>query len=119
MSPGPNAPDTPPPDTASFACEITREHDAATMRAVGSLDLATVPILETHLADLREAGVRRTILDLRGLHFMDSTGLRCILGCDAQARQDGFTLALIQGPRAVRRVFELTGTTAQLPFIDP
>ena len=108
---------TPPPD-ADFGCEITREQDSATVRAVGALDLATVPILETHVAELRTAGVRRMILDLRGLYFMDSSGLRCILDCDAQARQDGFTIALIQGPRAVQRVFELTGTTAQLPFID-
>jgi anti-anti-sigma factor len=71
------------------------------------------------IAELRDTGVHRLILDLRDLYFMDSTGLRCILDCDAAARQDGFAIALIQGPPAVQRVFELTGTTAQLPFIDP
>jgi anti-anti-sigma factor len=114
MSPG----SQPRSDADPFACEITREHDTATIRTAGSLDIATVPILETHVAELREAGVRRMIIDLRDLYFMDSTGLRCILEFDAQARQDGFTIALIQGPRAVQRVFELTRARAQLPFID-
>jgi anti-sigma B factor antagonist len=59
------------------------------------------------------------ILDLSGLEFMDSTGLRCILTCDAEARRDPFTIALIPGPPAVQRVFELTNTRTHLPFIDP
>jgi hypothetical protein len=35
-----------------------------------------------------------------------------------ESRQDGFTIALLAGPPAVQRVFELTGTTDQLPFVD-
>jgi anti-anti-sigma factor len=116
--PGSQPPHPPPPDPGSFACEITRAQDTATMEAVGELDIATVPILEAHFAELRRAGIRRMILDLRRLHFMDSTGLCCILDCHAQGRQDGFKIALVQGPRAVQRVFDLTGTTAHLPFLD-
>jgi hypothetical protein len=41
-----------------------------------------------------------------------------ILTCDAEARQDGFTITLIPGPPAVERIFQLTNTRAQLPFID-
>jgi anti-anti-sigma factor len=88
------------------------------VRALGELDLATVPILEAEVAQLREAGFRRLVLDLSGLGFIDSTGLRCIVALDADARRDGFSIALVAGPPAVQRVFELTGTTAQLPFID-
>jgi anti-anti-sigma factor len=101
-----------------FRCEVSGEHGTATVHAVGALDVATVPVLDSQLAELRDAGIRRLILDLRGLDFMDSTGLRCILKYDAEARLDGFSIELIHGPHAVRRVFELTGTTAHLPFID-
>jgi anti-anti-sigma factor len=97
---------------------VSREGTAATVRVVGALDLATVPVLDDQLAELRGTGFRRLVLDLRGLDFIDSTGLRCILRYDAEARQDGFSIALIQGPPAVQRVFVLTGTTDYLPFID-
>ena len=58
-------------------------------------------------------------LDLSRLDFIDSTGLRLILDRDAEARRDGFTLALIPGPPAVERIFELTKTRTHLPFINP
>ena len=88
------------------------------LRLGGALDLATVPKLEAELARLtREA--RRLILDLSTLQFMDSTGLRCMLKLDAESRRDGFSLALVPGPPAVQRVFEITGTAAVLPFTDP
>lgn len=86
------------------------------IQAVGELDLATVAILDAELASLRDAGFRRLILDLSSLDFMDSTGLRCILRYDAEARQDGFSIALIPGPPAVHRVFQVTQTEARLPF---
>ena len=100
-------------------CQVSRERDTARIQAVGELDLATVPILDAELAALRDAGCRRLILDLSGLAFMDSTGLRCILRYDAEARQDGFSIALIPGPPAVQRVFQVTDTEARLPFIRP
>jgi anti-anti-sigma factor len=78
----------------------------------------SAPVLDDHLPELRDAGFRRLILDLRGLEFMDSTGLRLILDYDSQARNNGFSIALIRGPSAVQRIFDLTGTTAQLPFVD-
>ena len=117
MSP-PSSHSLPPPDAESFRCDVSREGATATVQALGALDLATVPVLDNQLAALRDAGFRRLILDLRGLNFIDSTGLRCILKYDAEARQDGFSIGLIQGPPAVQRIFVLTGTPGHLPFID-
>jgi anti-anti-sigma factor len=56
---------------------------------------------------------------LSDLAFMDSTGLRFLIQCYAESGEDGFTMALLAGPPAVQRVFELTDTTTRLPFIDP
>jgi anti-anti-sigma factor len=109
----------PPPDAEPFRCEIARERDSARILAIGALDVATVPILKAELDALRSAGFRRLILDLSSLGFIDSTGLRCILDYDAEARRDGFTIALVPGSQAVQRVFELTGTRARLSFIHP
>ena len=100
-----------------FRCEVTRDADLARLQVLGELDLQTVPRLEAEIAAVRAGGVKRVIIDLRGLEFMDSTGLRCLLECDAEARQDGFSLALVPGPPAVQRVFEVTQSHLQLPFI--
>jgi len=114
-----------PPETLptqvpnSFWCDVSRERDAASVRPLGELDLATVPILAGGVAHLRKAGCRHLIFDLRQLGFIDSSGLRFLLECHAESRQHGFTMALVPGPPAVQMVFELTGTTNRLPFIDP
>ena len=101
-----------------FSCRAVREHDTVRLQLVGELDLETAPLLRDEIAAVRETGARSLILDLRRLTFMDSTGLRCILDCDAEARQDGFSIALIQVSPAVQRVFEITNTRALLRFIE-
>jgi anti-sigma B factor antagonist len=108
----------PPPEAEPFRCETSHEYESAHIVVIGELDVATVPLLSEEIDALRSAGFRYLILDLSSLDFIDSTGLRLILACDAEARQDGFTIALIPGPPAVERVFELTNTRALLPFID-
>jgi anti-sigma B factor antagonist len=97
---------------------MSLERDAASIHTIGDLDLATVPILSAHLAQVRQAGCRHVIFDLSDLAFIDSTGLRFLLECHAESRQDGFTMALVPGPPAVQRVFELTDTRDHLPFIE-
>ena len=102
----------------SLTFEIIPERQTVRVRPVGTLDLATAPELEAQLTELRAAGFRALILDLRGLVFLDSTGLQLMLRWDAAARADGFSLALVPGAPEVQRVFELTGTTERLPFTD-
>ena len=108
----------PPPEAEPFRCVTSHEYESAHILAMGELDIATAPILGEEIDALRSAGFRHLTLDLSSLDFIDSTGLRLILACDAEARQDGFTIALIPGPPAVERIFELTNTRGRLPFID-
>jgi anti-sigma B factor antagonist len=86
------------------------------LRLAGAVDIDTVPELEAQLTELREAGFRRIILDLGRLGFMDSSGLRLILRWHAAALSGGYSLAVVPGPPAVQRVFELTDTLDVLPF---
>jgi anti-sigma B factor antagonist len=108
-----------PADEESLSCVVLPERDLVRVRPTGSLDVATAPVLERQLEELREAGFRKLIVDLGGLSFMDSTGLRIVLRWHAAALQDGFTFAVAPGPPAVQRVFELTGMSERVPFIGP
>ena len=116
MSTSPSIP--PEPGDDGFRCEVARDDATATVLPIGELDIDTMPILRAWCARLRGDGMRHLVVDLRQLEFIDSSGVRCILDLASEARLDGFSLALIPGSRAVQRVFELTGTTTALPFVD-
>lgn len=83
----------------------------------GELDLGSVPALERELDALTAPG-RTVVLDLRALAFMDSTGLRTILAADERLRGADARLVLVRGPKAVDRVFRITGTAERLEFVD-
>jgi anti-sigma B factor antagonist len=87
------------------------------MRPTGELDIGSAPKLERALLDGREPG-DRVVLDLAGLEFIDSTGLRVIVHAVAAAASGGWELRLRHGRRAVRRVFEISGVADALPFED-
>ena len=89
-----------------------------TIRVEGELDLATAEQLERELARVESSDALSIVLDLSALEFIDSTGVRLILQADARSRADSQRLALLRGPRAVQRVFELTGILDRLPFAD-
>jgi anti-sigma B factor antagonist len=105
--------------TEPFRLEVDREHEGARVRPIGDLDLATVGQLERRLGDLIDAGVRSIVLDLRGLSFIDSTGLSLAMRWTRAAEQDGFAFSLIQGGRPIRRVFELSGMARRVHFVTP
>jgi anti-sigma B factor antagonist len=91
-----------------------------TMR--GELDLATVSKVTDALERLapRADGVRHVVLDLRGLTFMDSSGVRVLLKQREFARTNHYNLAVVRGNDAIQRLLALTGIE-ELPVVvdDP
>jgi anti-anti-sigma factor len=106
------------PDVEPFRCEVQAERQAVRICPVGELDMATVPVVDGHLCEQQTAGFKHVTLDLRDVCFLDSTGLRMILDWDAMSRADGFAFSLVAGPPTVQRIFELTGTTQRLNFVE-
>lgn len=97
--------------------DVERRDGTVVVSLAGDLDLASAPRLDESLHGC-EDGADIVILDLRGLTFMDSSGLRVILAADARARSRGGRLVLIAGPPGVQRVFQLTLLDTRLEFID-
>ncbi len=90
----------------------------ARVRPGGELDMATAPELEACFRDAHEAGFRRLVVDLRGLDFMDSTGLTLLTRWTLGADRDGYEFAVIQGDDRIRRLFDLTGLNQHFTFVD-
>ena len=84
----------------------------------GEIDLATVGRIRHTIDDCVGAGCERVVLDLRGVTFLDCTGVHLVLDADAVARAAGWELLLIEGPVSVQRTFELTGVRDRLPFAE-
>jgi anti-sigma B factor antagonist len=103
--------------TKLFRCKTERRGETIYVRPRGELDLRTVPELDDALARAR-ADARHVVLDLRGLSFMDSTGISLVTRWNLEARRDGFEFALIQGDERVRRLFELTALTGYFTFME-
>ncbi len=75
----------------------------------GELDLASTRQVEEHFAAIDEQAPLRVVVDLSGLAFIDSSGLRMLLLADARAREHGYELVLRAAEEPVQRVFEMTG----------
>lgn len=97
---------------------VSEESGERALELFGELDLSTTETLDAELERAEAAEARTVVLDLSGLTFMDSTGLRAILLADRRLREAGRRLCLVRGPRAVDRVFTLTGADRRLEFLD-
>jgi anti-anti-sigma factor len=102
----------------AFHVETEREGDVATIRLEGELDLTTAREADTAIQRMEDEGATTLVVDLRGLRFMDSTGLRVIVSADSRARRAGRHVRLIPGPEAVHRVFRIALLDQRLEFIQ-
>jgi anti-sigma B factor antagonist len=99
--------------------ETTKDGTVAVVAARGELDLSGAAILETELERLAaEPELGTVVLDMRGLEFMDSSGLRLIVLTDMRARDAGRRFTLVRGIDTVHRVFEITRMAERLDFVD-
>ncbi len=99
--------------------ETTRNGTVAVVRPTGELDISGAAVVESELDRLAdEPGLATVILDLRGLEFMDSSGLRLVVVADMRAREAGRRFALIRGDETVHRVFEITRMSERLDFVE-
>jgi anti-anti-sigma factor len=103
---------------AKFRVSITRRAQRVFVQVFGELDLAARERFADLLLRLPKDSVKRVTLDLGELSFIDSTGIRAITAFCDTFRDAGIDVELFQGPPAVRRVFEVTGLIAVLPFVE-
>ena len=75
-----------PPLPEPFRSDVVQADGEVRIELTGELDLATSPALERTLQDVTAStGGGRVVVDLRGLSFMDSTGLRVVMRWDGAA----------------------------------
>jgi anti-sigma B factor antagonist len=102
-----------------FAIDVEPDRDRVIVRLSGELDLVEATRVTEALEELLGVGFARIAVDLRSLSFMDSTGLHALLTSRDAAHACGAQMALVRGPDAVHRIFELTDMASVFVFADP
>lgn len=79
-----------------------------TIVLTGDLDPATAPRLQAAIDDHAD-GAQAIVLDLAGVSFLDSSGLRVLVAANEALRGRGIALTLRSPSDNVRRLLDLTG----------
>ena len=101
--------------TASSACS---EPGTLTIGLDGELDIATAPAFERLLSDVERERWPTVVLDLQRLSFIDSSGIRVLLGAHDRIGRQGGRMVLCDASRAVRRTLAAIGVDSILGLTD-
>ena len=107
------------PAKSTLEIRLQPAREVVRVKPVGELDLATGPKLREQVTELVAIGFSHLIIDLRGVSFMDVSGLTLLLALTDRARGEEWRLSLIQGNAQLQRIFALTNTLDRLPFCRP
>ena len=87
--------------------EIKKNAEEASIEIVGRLDTTTAPALEKAiLEDIGDA--QKLVLDLKGLEYVSSAGLRVLLSAQKKMQKLG-GMRVTNVSKGVMEVFEITG----------
>jgi anti-sigma B factor antagonist len=95
-----------------------REGGAHVLQPVGELDLETVGQLDAELRRVEATDAREIRVDLSGVDFIDSDGLKLFIKANARCSDQIGRLRLERSSAAVHRAFQTTGLESRLPFVD-
>src|SRR3954468_10007518 len=84
----------------------------------GELDLASSQRLEEELMRLEGEAPPLITLDLRGVTFIDSTGLSALINADGRARKAARGLRIVAGEGPARRILRTVGLLDRLDVVD-
>ena len=87
--------------------ETEKKSEAAILKIAGRVDTTTAPALEEAIAQL-DADVKDLQLDMTGVEYISSAGLRVLLAAQKKMQKIG-TMKLTGVCDSVMEVFEMTG----------
>ena len=87
--------------------EIKRNAEETIIEVVGRLDTTTAPALDKTINE-DIADTKHLVLNLKGLEYISSAGLRVLLGAQKKMQKIG-SMKVTHVREAVMEVFEMTG----------
>lgn len=87
--------------------EMKRNAEETTIEIAGRLDTITAPVLDKAINEDMD-GTKDLILDLKGLEYISSAGLRVLLSAQKKMQKIG-SMKVVNVCETVMEVFEMTG----------
>ena len=98
--------------------EVSEDAGSARMALYGEFDIAAAADASRALHELLTRDVDAVVVDLSGLDFMDSTGVKFLVDGRETALARGVKLLLVPGGDPVKRVLTVSGVTALFEDVD-
>ena len=105
------------PRPSAFGVRARAVERAHVVAPRGELDLLTADEVQAALR-ARPAECDVVVLDLRGLTFLDTSGMRLTLETLQELDRAGVRFAVLRGGPDVQRLFALARLDDRLPFFD-
>jgi anti-anti-sigma factor len=102
----------------ALSISTTAEGDRSVISVGGEIDVHTCSELEDAVRKAYGSGGAKVVLDVAGVGFIDSSGLRSLITLQQEAAGTEGTLQLRSPSRPVLRLLEVTGLTAMFPLTD-
>jgi stage II sporulation protein AA (anti-sigma F factor antagonist) len=103
----------------SLHIELKQQRKALIVRLQGELDHHTADAVRTRMEEaLQKGDINHIVLNLKGLSFMDSSGLGVILGRYKQIVAKGGKMVVCDVAPSVYRLFEMSGLFKILSIQD-
>lgn len=90
-------------------CTLSRTAGVACLAVTGRIDSISSPDIQRRLEEMIMDGERRIAVDLSGVHFLSSAGLRVFLIAQKALAKVGGEILLCKAPEGVMRVLTMTG----------
>jgi len=100
---------------STFAVAHEAEGEALALRLYGELDIAAIPRVEAAFQEAIARAPAQVVIDLAGLTFMDSSGLRFLLRAQARCTTEARELRIRSGA-GVERILAVTRLDEVLPL---
>jgi anti-sigma B factor antagonist len=98
---------------------IERSDGTMVIRLRGEFDMACAERFEDEFDGALDGETEALVLDLCGLQFMDSTGLRMLVTLNRTTNEHGIEYTVLCHEGAVRHVLWETGLDGVLPLVSP
>ena len=96
--------------------QLAEQGDRVLVQAWGEIDFGSASTFEVALRRAIEANAHGVMLDLRGVTFIDSTGLQVLASAATMAQASRRELTLLDASPQVQHVIEMSGLQDLLPL---